>query len=225
MDIPNLDANNRSSRRFHEASSSLSAKIKEYYIKVERYDWIAATDRVVGVESFFHKNRERVFTRLIRRYSDNTIVLDVGCGTGLLLRHMKKDAIGLDINPWNVVKAKQHTGRQVIRADAEFLPLRSSVLDLAVCTETLEHLPDPLRALSEMKRALKQNGRIIGSVPHPHPGWGLRFLSSTHPHDEPFHHSYTRSQVRGMLRSSGFRVRRVFLSLFALNTNFIGEKS
>jgi ubiquinone/menaquinone biosynthesis C-methylase UbiE len=138
---------------------------------------------------------------------------------------MKENAIGLDINPWNVILAKEHTGRQVIRADAESLPLRSSVLDLAVCTETLEHLPDPLRALEEMNRALKQNGRIIGSVPHPHPGWELRFLSSTHPHDEPFHHSYTRSQVSAMLGSSGFRVKRVFLSLLGLNTNFIGEKS
>ena len=128
----------------------MSAKIKQYYTKIERYDWIVATDHLLGVESFFHRNRERVFTRLIRQYADKTVVLDVGCGTGLLLRHMKEDAIGLDINPWNVVKAKEHTGRQVIRADAEFLPLRSSVLDLAVCTETLEHLPNPLRALGEM---------------------------------------------------------------------------
>jgi ubiquinone/menaquinone biosynthesis C-methylase UbiE len=203
----------------------LSARIKQYYVKIERYDWVAAADNIVGIESFFHRNRERVFTRLIRQYADKTVVLDVGCGTGLLLRRMKEDAIGLDINPWNVIKAKEHTGRQVIRADAESLPLRSSVLDLVVCAETLEHLPDPLRALEEMNRALKQNGRIIGSVPHPHPGWGLRFLSSTHPHDEPFHHSYTRSQVSAMLRSSGFRVKRVFLSLLGLNTNFIGEKS
>ena len=203
----------------------MSARIKQYYIKTERYDWVAAADNIVGIESFFHRNRERVFTRLIRQYADKTVVLDVGCGTGLLLRRMKENAIGLDINPWNVIKAKEHTGRQVIRADAESLPLRSSVLDLAVCAETLEHLPDPLRALEEMNRALKQNGRIIGSVPHPHPGWGLRFLSSTHPHDEPFHHSYTRSQVSAMLRSSGFRVKRVFLSLLGLNTNFIGEKS
>jgi len=202
----------------------VSAKIKQYYTKIERYDWIVATDHLLGVESFFHRNRERVFTRLIRQYADKTVVLDVGCGTGLLLRHMKEDAIGLDINPWNVVKAKEHTGRQVIRADAEFLPLRSSVLDLAVCTETLEHLPNPLRALGEMNRALKRNSRIIGSVPHPHPGWRLRFLSSTHPHDEPFHHNYTQSQVAGMLRNSGFHVVRVFLSLLGLNTNFIGQK-
>jgi len=203
----------------------LDVNVKQYYIKVERYDWIAAADNLVGVESFFHRNRERVFTRLIREYADKTVMLDVGCGTGLLLRRMKEDATGLDINPWNVVKAKEYTGRQVVRADAEFLPFRSSVLDLVVCTETLEHLPNPVRALEEMNRALKQNGKIIGSVPHPHLGWRLRFLSSTHPHDEPFHHDYTRSQVSAMLRSSGFQVKRIFLSLLGLNTNFIGEKS
>lgn len=203
----------------------MAVKVKQYYINVERYDWIVATDHFFGVESIFHRNRERVFTRLIQQYADKTIVLDVGCGTGLLLRHMKEDAIGLDINPWNVKKAKEHTRRQIIRGDAEFLPVRPAVFDLVVCTETLEHLPDPLRALEEMRRALKPNGKVIGSVPHPHPGWRLRFLSSTHPRGEPFHHSYARSEVVALLRSSGFRVNRVFLSLLALNTNFVGEKS
>jgi ubiquinone/menaquinone biosynthesis C-methylase UbiE len=203
----------------------LAVKVKQYYINVERYDWIVATDHFFGVESIFHRNRERVFTRLIQQYADKTIVLDVGCGTGLLLRHMKEDAIGLDINPWNVKKAREHTRRQIIRADAELLPVRPAVFDLVVCTETLEHLPDPLRALEEMRRALKPNGKVIGSVPHPHPGWRLRFLSSTHPRGEPFHHNYARSEVVALLRSSGFRVKRVFLSLLALNTNFVGEKS
>ena len=202
----------------------MAVKVKRYYINVERYDWIVATDHLFGVESIFHRNRERVFTRLIRQYADRTVILDVGCGTGLLLRHMNEDAIGLDINPWNLKKAKEHTRRQVIRGDAELLPVRPSVLDFVVCTETLEHLPDPLRALKEMRRALKQNGKIIGSVPHPHPGWRLRFFSSTHPRGEPFHHNYTRSQVVALLRSSGFKVKRVFLSLMALNTNFVGEK-
>jgi len=202
---------------------SESREVKQHYIKVERYDWIVATDHLSGVESIFHRNRERVFTRLIRRYAERTIVLDVGCGTGLLLRHMKEDAIGLDINPWNVKKAKEHTGRQIIRGDAELLPVRPSVLDLVVCTETLEHLPNPLRALNEIRCALKHNGKLIGSVPHPHPGWRLRFLSSTHPGGEPFHHKYTRSQVGALLRGSGFRVKRVFLSLLGLNTNFVAE--
>lgn len=193
-------------------------------MKVERYDWIVATDHLFGIESIFHRNRERVFTRLIRLYADRTAVLDVGCGTGLLLRHMKEDAVGLDINPWNVKKAKEHTGRQVIRADAELLPIRACTLDLVVCAETLEHLPNPSHALREIHRTLKKGGRIIGSVPHPHLGWKLRFLSSTHPHGEPFHHSYTRSQVVALLRSSGFQVKRVFLSLLALNTNFVGER-
>jgi ubiquinone/menaquinone biosynthesis C-methylase UbiE len=202
----------------------LAVKVKKYYINVERYDWTVVADHFFGVESIFHRNRERVFARLIRHYADNTTVLDVGCGTGLLLRHMKEDAIGLDINPWNVKKAKEHTGREIVRGDAEFLPVRPGTFDLVVCTETLEHLPDPLRALGEMCHALKRNGKLIGSVPHPHPGWKLRFLSSTHPRGEPFHHNYTRSQVASLLRSSGFTVKRVFLSLLALNTNFVGEK-
>jgi ubiquinone/menaquinone biosynthesis C-methylase UbiE len=213
-----------SSDRTKSRSSCSAVEVKQYYINVERYDWIVAADHLFGVESVFHRNRERVFSRLMRQYADRTSVLDVGCGTGLLLRHMKEDAIGLDINPWNVKKAKEHTGRQVIRADAEYLPVRPAAFDLVVCTETLEHLPDPLGALREVRRALKQNGKVIGSVPHPHLGWRLRFLSSTHPQGEPFHHNYTRSQVAALLRSSGFRVKRVFLSLLALNTDFVGEK-
>lgn len=204
----------------------MSARVKQYYIKKERYDWTIAADHMFGVESIFHRNREWTFTRLTRFYAkqNNALVLDVGCGTGLLLRHLSQDSIGLDINPWNAKKAREHTGRQIICADAELLPVRSSVLDLVVCTETLEHLPNPRRALQEICRALKQNGKIIGSVPHPNPGWKLRFLSSTCPRDEPFHDSYTRPQVVALLRDSGFQVKRAFLSLLALNTNFVAEK-
>ena len=47
-----------------------------------------------------------------------------------------------------------------ILADAEFLPLKSDLFDLVYSRNVLEHLPNPLNALREMKRVCKKTGKI-----------------------------------------------------------------
>lgn len=48
-----------------------------------------------------------------------------------------------------------------ILGDAEFLPLKRDVFDLVYSRNVLEHLPNPLNALREMKRVCKKTGKII----------------------------------------------------------------
>lgn len=48
-----------------------------------------------------------------------------------------------------------------ILADAEFLPLKNDVFDLVYSRNVLEHLPNPLDAIREMKRVCKKTGKII----------------------------------------------------------------
>jgi ubiquinone/menaquinone biosynthesis C-methylase UbiE len=93
-------------------------------------------------------------------------VLDVGCGTGGLLRELKRPRLklaGVDISPRMIAEAKKRLGNTAdLRvADSERLPWKAGTFDLVVTTDSLHHWPHPLLALSEMKRVLKTGGHVV----------------------------------------------------------------
>ena len=145
--------------------------VKAYYQDVEKYDWVDVADHFRGVESIFHRKRERVMKRLMAKYSiDRDRCLDVGCGTGLILRHLPANSIGLDISSHNLETCAHHVPTaQLIQGDAENLPFVDGSFSLVICTEVLEHLPNPSQAVAEIGRCLTRDGVLIGSVPHRSP--------------------------------------------------------
>jgi SAM-dependent methyltransferase len=197
--------------------------VKDYYRHVETYDWVTVTDQLKGPEAFFHRNRERVVRSLVRKYARPDLpILDAGCGTGLNLRHLPAGSVGLDINPRNVETVAQRLPLQrCILGDVEAMPFEDDSFGTVVCTEVLEHVPEPRRALAEIHRVLAPGGVLIGSVPARSWIWRLRFLSSTCPRDEPFHNEYKPDEVRELL--SGFEIVRVWYSMLRFNVLFVAR--
>jgi SAM-dependent methyltransferase len=197
--------------------------VKDYYRNVETYDWVVVTDQLQGPEAFFHRNRERVVRGLVRKYARPDLpILDAGCGTGLNLRHLPAGSVGLDINPRNVeTVTRRLPHQQCVLGDVEAMPFADASFGTVVCTEVLEHVPDPRRALAEIRRVLMPGGVLIGSVPARSWVWRLRFLSSTCPGDEPFHNEYTPPEVRALL--ADFHVDRVWYSLLRFNVLFVAR--
>ncbi len=198
--------------------------VKDYYRDVETYDWVDVADNLRGLEAFFHRNRARVVRNLITKYSTpDARILDAGCGTGLNLRHLPKGSVGVDINPRNVALLKKRLPEHVVlEGDVEHLPFEDGQFGTVLCTEVIEHIPDPARALAEFRRVLQPGGVLIGSVPARSLIWKLRFLSSTCPHTEPFHNEYLPHEVRAML--DGWDIRRLSYSLLHFNVLFVARK-
>lgn len=98
-------------------------------------------------------------------------VLDVGCGDGrhiLAAAERECFAVGLDYDHEELRKARQRLGRRtidLIAGDAMRLPFRDGAFDAVICTETLEHLPDDVGAISEIARVLRAGGLLHGAVP------------------------------------------------------------
>lgn len=196
---------------------------KNYYKDIEDYDWVEVTDHFRGLESFFHKFREWLIIRFINKYKRGGNILDAGCGTGLILRHLSKKSIGVDINPRNIKKAKQHAPfAKVFLADIEKLPFKNNEFTTVVCTEVIEHQPDPIPTLNEFKRVLRKNGVIIGSVPSASPIWILRFLSSTCPRGEPYHKNFNKNELESLFK--GFNILKLRKSVFNMSYFFVIEK-
>jgi ubiquinone/menaquinone biosynthesis C-methylase UbiE len=179
---------------------------KRFYLR-EDNDLTGFADRFVGPETLFHRGREKTIRELAGTLRLEGPWLDVGCGSGLNLRHLPAGAVGLDLNPRNLQKAGNRAPRAVLtQGDMYRLPFRDETFGAAICSEVLEHVPDPQIALSEIWRTLKKGGTLIGTVPTESLIWRLRFLSRHRGH-EPYHKHYTRGDFMQLISSLGVRFR------------------
>lgn len=107
-------------------------------------------------------------------------VLEVGIGTGHNLPFYDTarvtEVIGLDPGEQMHAKARRRAHDAGLEVDvraasAERIPLDDSEVDTVVCTFTLCTIPDPVAAVSEMRRVLRQGGELIfcehGLAPDP----------------------------------------------------------
>ena len=194
---------------------------KRYYQEKEDYDWVEAASHWKGLESILHSLREKSTKKLIKRFSQGDKFLDAGCGTGLILRHLPKGAVGLDINPRHLAKAKKYSPDSIlVLGDIEKMPFPDSFFSTVICTEVLEHLPSPQKAVREVRRVLAPGGVLIGSLPAKNPIWKLRFLSSTHP-GEPYHKEYRKKEIIKLFSEQ----KIIFLkpASFFMSWNFVVE--
>jgi ubiquinone/menaquinone biosynthesis C-methylase UbiE len=106
-------------------------------------------------------------------FCKNKIVLDVACGVGYgvyhLIKNGAKSVIGIDISKDSIAYANTHyTGPKIefIVGDATKLPISDNFFDVIVSFETIEHVREYEKYLSECKRVLKAGGVFICSTPN-----------------------------------------------------------
>jgi uncharacterized protein YbaR (Trm112 family) len=104
---------------------------------------------------------------------DNELILEGGCGTGMVLRRYFRPSIrvvALDLSlkslQW-LQRASPGPGVDLVRASVDRLPFCDGAFDRVLCANTLQHLPsDKLcrRALREFARVGRARARIVVSV-------------------------------------------------------------
>jgi SAM-dependent methyltransferase len=87
-----------------------------------------------------------------------------------------------------------HSGGVDLHGDADSIPAEDGSFDVVVCTQVLEHVPEPLAALREFRRVLRAGGLLIATVP---------FLWEEH--EAPFdYYRYTRYAIEHLASRAGF---------------------
>lgn len=110
-----------------------------------------------------------IIPRLIGK--KNALVLDVGCNNGLIGREIAKlrqaSIDGIDINE-EALEEAGNSYRKIFRRDLynSKLEIEAEKYDYIIFSDILEHLPRPDLILKDARKYLKDDGRIIISLPN-----------------------------------------------------------
>lgn len=164
-------------------------------------EWAQALRNASTYADFNARERRKWVERVAASLPPGTTILDVGAGECQyrpLFAHCVYKAHdfcqyegvseGVQQQSWNY-------GLIDYESDITEIPVPDASFDAILCTEVLEHVPEPIRALAELARTLKPGGQLFISAPL---GSGL--------HQVPFHFygGYTPYFYRKFLTELGF---------------------
>ena len=124
----------------------------------KRYDTAMSADR---------KIYEKLTDRMKKSLTRNMSVLELACGTGLLSVQLAGSVKMMEATDFSEdmirqAKAKKNSSRLHFSVqDATALPYTPKTFDAVIISNALHIMPDPEKALSEIRRVLKQDGMLI----------------------------------------------------------------
>jgi ubiquinone/menaquinone biosynthesis C-methylase UbiE len=158
---------------------------------------------------WWYRSMQDLVPRVFKKFSiikgRSAVILDAGCGTGGMLRLLKKhfpgvDVIGIDYS----AEALSYCGNgfNLLRASVASLPLAGESVDAVLCLDVLYHLnvKDDKIALREINRILKKSGYIFIHLP------AFEFLRGSHDMVVRTRERYTVGKLRARLQGAGFEV-------------------
>ena len=111
----------------------------------------------------YHRMLDDLEVEIVERYGKDRDVLEVGCGTGLILDRVAgfaHSARGIDLSAGMLAKAAGR-GLAVAQASATELPIASESVDVAYSFKVLAHIPDIAGAMREMARVVRPGGYVL----------------------------------------------------------------
>jgi SAM-dependent methyltransferase len=105
---------------------------------------------------------------VVDRVPDGSVVLDVGCGGGKLLRTINEHRRGMTLLGCDIKEPTDvggDFGFALLDGSTGLLPYDNSSVDIALLVDVLEHVERPETILSEIARVLRPDGRLLAFVP------------------------------------------------------------
>lgn len=184
--------------------------------KIQRfYDSYKAGDYVKHTSKYEQDGRLLAILSLVN-LQEKEVVLDIGCGVGFLTRQYARLArgwvMGVDLSTKSINEAKNKAVEEGLDnlefavMDAEELNFKNDAFDCIICSEVIEHLPDPLKALKEINRVAKPQGQIVITTPN---AWRvvpwrmvLRYRAKKQLYDQPL----SPMKLNKLIKDAGLRV-------------------
>jgi len=132
-----------------------------------RFEDFFSDDFYVSLKNslYNYRLRRRAVRKCVQFQGDN-LILEVGSGLSPMLGK-NSPVVYSDISFAALKSLKRmQEGGTYVEADALNLPFKTATFPMVVCSEVLEHIPDDLAALTEIKRVMTDDGTLILTFPH-----------------------------------------------------------
>ena len=124
----------------------------------------------------YHQMIDDLEVQVTAPFARDARVLELGCGTGLILARVAevaKEAVGIDLSEGMAQRAKDR-GLDVHIGSVCDLPFEDDQFDLAYSFKVLAHVPDIDSAVREAARVIRPGGHLLLEFYNP---WSLRYLA------------------------------------------------
>lgn len=163
------------------------------------------------VNHWWYRVRRELIHIFIKKYINNPKnlkILDVGCGTGALMKELSiyGEVYGVDFSDQAIDFCKSRGINNVQKSGIEKIPHPDNYFDIVLALDVLEHIPDDMTGLSEIHRVLKPGGSVIIFVPTFKFLWGVTDVISQH------YRRYTKPELLSKVQKTDFKV--VYSSYF-----------
>ncbi len=113
-----------------------------------------------GMGRWYHRRLNDIYKFLV---NPNQRILEIGCGTGSLIAHLKPShGVGVDFSPEMIARAKQrHPEIEYHQLDAHDLSSLEGTFDIIIFSDTVNDLWDVQRALEQVKKFCVPSTRLI----------------------------------------------------------------
>lgn len=138
-------------------------------------------------------------------------LLDAGCGTGLFSQVASERGArvtSVDVGPGLLAEVAKKCDSERVVGSVEELPFADASFEVVVCTEVIEHTPEPSRAVTELARVLEPGGTLVLTTPNRvwHPAIRLAQLLRMRPY-EGLENWIGWSRLRELLSAEGLSVQ------------------
>lgn len=123
----------------------------------------------------YHELLDELESTYVQRFGAGKDILEVGCGTGLVLARLSqfaRTAKGIDLSP-GMLDLARAKGLDVIEGSALELPFRDDSFDVVCSFKVLPHIPQVDCTLAEMARVTRPGGYILAEFYNPYSLRGL----------------------------------------------------
>ena len=175
---------------------------------------------------WFVSKRKLIFSFLKKYYSKKGAerkILDVGCGTGIILSEFSKygSTRGIDLSNHDIKFCKLRGLNNIKKGSVLKIPFKSNYFDIIGCFDVLYHkdVENDEKALKELHRVCKKGGRLFVTDS------ACKFLLGKHDLASHARTRYSTKEIKQKLEAAGFKIEKLtYYNFFLFPMVFLKRK-
>lgn len=168
-----------------------------------------------GTKPFLYEKIDNLLRtkRLVRMNTRHRIILDIGCGKGMLLSSLQRkgwEVWGTELSDESAQYAKTGIGINVLKQNIQNCEFTANYFDIITMFHSLEHIKDPKDTLRAINKILKEDGVLLIEVPKFDSIYARIFKDKWFHLDVPRHlYHFEEKTIKSLLKATGFSITKM----------------